>query len=468
MAFAYSSGANQAGMSYPFISAYSVHKPDKDPKLARVRGSQTLYGLLDYVGLKKETEALQYSHFEEDWIMPKLQVDANGAGAANSPVTLTLSANSQFTLDPAQVDISPYVTTQTKKFVPVQVGNIVLIKPFNSTGAADTYVEGIVTVVTPSAGTFVVRPTQQGENIPAVAQDDEIIIVSNAYGEGTGQPLSLSSKVFEIFNQLQIFKMRFTITGTEKSQKIWIEEKFKSGKVTKIGYGLKGEEDTWKRFENYKELGLLLGKNLTGVATANSFPLEQQVSKTKGLIPFILDGGNLVSYNGVPGITLDDFESLLIILDKQRGSKDNLLPCGINLSIQIDRILGDRVQNGGWVYGNTSFDEEKSLSMKFSNFKIGEYTFRKKTYDSFNDLQTLGAKGYGFPHEGMVIPMDNRMVNGESVPSLRLRYLADRELRVSAKDMFEIDGTDQFHVDYLGHCGFEGFGSNRFAYIKRN
>jgi len=127
---AFSNGAMLSTADWPFISQFQAHFPDKDKQLTKKYGNQTLYGLLDYVGAKKSTGSLQYSHFEEDWIMPKVKVAANGAGGANAAVTFTLQANSQFTLDPALVDISPYNTTATKKFNPMQVGMIIMVRPF--------------------------------------------------------------------------------------------------------------------------------------------------------------------------------------------------------------------------------------------------------------------------------------------------------------------------------------------------
>jgi hypothetical protein len=153
------------------------------------------------------------------------------------------------------------------------------------------------------------------------------------------------------------------------------------------------------------------------------------------------------------------------------------MPCGIDLSLQIDRELGDRFLNGAINYGNFNFDQEKAVDLMFSTFKIGEYTFHKKTYDAFNELQGFGADGYGFKNEGMIIPMDNQIdeKTREEVPSLRKRYLASpdgsesRELITTPFSGLQSGdaGADIFETRYVSHCGFEGFAANRYGYIKQ-
>jgi hypothetical protein len=235
---------------------------------------------------------------------------------------------------------------------------------------------------------------------------------------------------------------------------------------------LKGEKDTWTRFENYKELSLLLSEKITNTTITDlQVTADTPITTTEGLIPFILSNGVTSNYSGITGFTLADHETLIKELDKQKGSKQNLFECGINLAGQIDRELGDRFSAGAISYGNFNFDESKRVALEFDTYSIMGYSFHKKTYNSLNDLQTLGAAGYSFPNDGIILPMDNRTLidNGTrmSVPSLRIRYMKDREMKVSYNDMFDVDGTDKIEIRYLSQCGFEGTAGNRFAYVKQ-
>jgi len=463
---AFNTGGLRTDAKYNFVSAFDIHKPDVDPELALRYGSQSLTGLMYYTGNVKETHALEYVHHEEDWIMPKVKATQAASPAAGAVATYTLDATSDDTVT-AQ---SPYVTAGTPEtIVPIRLNDIILLKPASGVVGVSNYIRAFVTEVTTT--TFKAIPTDVLDTLPTYASATEIVILSNAHGEGSGQPKSLSSRTLKFTNQLQIFKETMSITGTEENIMLWVDVEDEDGNKAPY-YMLKGENDTWRRFENFKELGLLMGEKITNTAITDvQFAADTPITSTEGLIPFILGNGITSNYSGITGFTLADHETLIKELDKQKGSKQNLFECGIELSGQLDRELGDRFTAGAISYGNFNFDDAKRVSLEFDTYSIMGYTFHKKTYDAFNDLQTLGAAGYTFPKDGMILPMDNRTLidNGErmSVPSLRVRYLKDRAMKVSFNDLFEVDGTDKIEIRYLSQSGFEGTAGNRFAYVKQ-
>ena len=351
-----------------------------------------------------------------------------------------------------------------------------MIKPAaGTTASAGNYIKAIVLANNPAAGTFSATPISATGVIPSISTADEIIIYGNAHGEGSGQPEARQTRVTKYTNNLQTIKETYSITGTEKNIVTWIDFKGKGGEKGRV-YTLKGENDTYRNFLSAKELSMMLGEKLTNTTVADAFATAgNPIAMTEGLIPFILTQGNTSNYSASTGWDLQKAEALVKTLDKQKGSKKNMLAAGINLSLQIDRTLGDYSVNGAIKYGDFTFSEDAARNFQFSMFQIGNYQFDKKTFDMFNDLQTLGAEGYGFADEGMVIPMDKKMDRNSNtqVQSLRLRYLVDpnsgeRSARSQVIDQFVIDGTDQFKVFYKDDCGFEGFAGNRFAYIKKS
>jgi len=463
---AFNYGGVGTDVKYNFVSAFDLHKPDVDSELALRYGSQSLSGLMYYVGNVKETEGLEYLHHEENWVMPKLKV-TNPSGIAGAAVTFTLDATSVTDIDQQ----SPYITGTAEQVTPVRANDIILIKPSTGTIGVSTYIRAFVQSVNASAGTFVAAPLDILDPTPAQASATEVIIIGNAHGEGSGQPASLASGTLKFTNQLSIIKETMSITGTEENIKLWVDVEDEEGNKAPY-FMLKGEKDTWTRFENYKELSLLLSEKVTNTVITNAMiTTDTPLTTTEGLVPFILSNGVTSNYSGITGFTLADHETLIKELDKQKGSKQNLFECGINLAGQIDRELGDRFSAGAISYGNFNFDESKRVALEFDTYSIMGYTFHKRTYDAFNDLQTLGAAGYTFSNDGMILPMDNRTLidNGTrmSVPSLRVRYMKDREMKVSYNDMFDIDGTDKIEIRYLSQVGFEGTAGNRFAYVKQ-
>ena len=440
----FATGGVRTDIKYNFVSAFDLHKPDVDSELALRYGSQSLTGLMYYVGNTKETHGLEYIHHEEDWIMPKIKATNPVGGSPGASVTFTMSGFTEDTVDPQ----SPYVSGTSETVTPVRPNDILLIKPTSGIVGVSSYIRAFVeTVTVGTPTTFTAAPSDELDTIPANVSASEIIIISNAHGEGSTQPKSLSSKTLRFENQLQIFRDTLSLTGTEENIKLWVEVADEDGNMAPY-YMLKGENDTWKRFENHKELGLLLGEKITNpVITDAQLAADTPITSTTGLIPFILGEGVVANYSGITGFTLADHETVIKELDKQKGSKENLFEVGIELSLQLDRELGDRFTAGAISYGNFNFSEEKAVSLEFASYSIGGYTFHKKTYDAFNELQTLGAAGYTFPKDGMMLPMDNRTLldNGDrmTVPSLRVRYLKNREMKVTYTDLFETTGEDK-------------------------
>lgn len=468
MAQAFIPGAFTDRTRFNFVSAQQLHMRDVDPDLALRFGSQSLAGLMMYVGSMKETQSLQYEHFEENRIMPKIKATAPGGGAG-AAVTFTLDSTA---LGSTGQEL-PYTGGVTLQTIPVRLNDLLLIKPGSGTISSSTYIRAFVSAVDPVAGTFVAAPLDPADSLPAIASADEIVIYGNAFGEDSKQPLSRNSDTIQVINNLQIMKERHTVTGSEENIITWIDFKGENG-VSAPHWRIKGEADTWKRFENFKELSLLIGEKITNPVIVDAQATAQTpILATEGLIPGILAGGIVSNYSSLLGWTLADAKTLAKNLDKQKGSKYNMLYAGIDLSAQIDDELGDRLKNGGISYGSFDFDQDKMIALEFGTFSISGYTFMKKTYDVMNDLQTLGAAGYTYSFEGLVIPMDTRNMTDQygeklNVESLRIRYMQGRDLKVSYTDMFEIDGQDRIELRYLSHCGFELTAANRFSYIKRN
>lgn len=464
---AFNQGAPVALSQWNFVSAYDLHKPDVDPELALRYGSQSLVGLLAYVGNEKPTESIEYIHHEEDWIMPKVKATCP-SGAAGADVTFTLDDTSVTTLS---YNNSPYNATTTENKLPVNPGDTLLIKPASGTISAKTYIWAYVVSVSESAKTFIATPILSADSIPSISSADEIVIFGNIHGEGSGQPKSRSSKTIKYTNNLQIIKGTYDITGTEKEMILWVDVPGAGGETAPY-FAIKGEGDELKRHLNYVELSLLLSKKITNVTNIEDVLASSgtPIKATQGLIPELLTNGINQTYSSITGFTLADLKLVVKELDKQKGSKQNLFMCGIDLSMQIDDEFGDRFKEGGISYGSFDFDEAKRVALEFETFSQGGYTFHKRTYDAFNDLQTLGASGFNFSKEGMMIPMDSRtmLVDREriKVPSLRIRYLEGRKVKTTYVDRFSTDGVDKFQVNYLSECGFEVTAPNRMVYIR--
>lgn len=470
MALDYTGGSFVRRGDYNYVTTMDLHKPEYDSELTEAFGDQMLTGMLQMIGAEKGVSALEYNHFEEERIYPKIKATSAGAGAG---ATATFAIDAAATLSIPE-NSSPYGGTNSSTITVPRVGELILIKPASGVASADSYIRAIVDSVTPATPAFTATPLDSADSVPAIASAQEIVIYGNAHGEGSVQPASRQTRVTKKTNNLQTFKGTYEVTSTERDMLAYIDFKGKDGKMGKMYY-LKGEADEYKNFMSQKELNLLLGEKLSNNAVSNAYATAgTPLALTQGLIPSILADGNVSSYSASTGWDKQDAEALVKVLDKQKGSKNNLIAPGIDLSIQIDNTLADYKSGGSITYGNYTFNEDAKANFQFDKFAISDYVFSKKKFDTFNDLQSLGAAGYGFSNEAMVIPMGltKDAGSGEKTNHLRSRYLVnpetgERNQRSEIIDNFAINGTDTYSVFYKDNCGLETFAMNKFAYIKK-
>lgn len=470
MAIDFQGGSFVRRGDYNYVTTMDLHKPEYDSELTEAFGDQMLTGMLQMIGAEKGVSALEYNHFEEERIYPKIKATSAGAGAG-AQATFTIDAAATLSIPE---NASPYGGTVSSTITVPRVGELILIKPASGVVSADSYIRAIVDSVTPATPAFTATPLDSADSVPAIAAASEIVIYGNAHGEGSGQPPARQTRVKKVTNNLQIFKSTYEVTSTERDMLSWIDFKGKDGKMGKVYY-LKGEADEYKNFMSQKELTLLLGEKLSNNTVSDAYAnAGNPIALTQGLIPTILSEGNISAYSASTGWDKQDAEALVKVLDKQKGSKQNLIAPGIDLSIAIDNTLADYKTGGSIVYGNYTFNEDAKVNFQFDKFAISDYVFSKKKFDTFNDLQSLGADGYGFSSEAMVIPMGMTMDagSGEKTNHLRLRYLVnpetgERNQRSEIIDNFAITGTDTYSVFYKDTCGLETFAMNKFAYIKK-
>lgn len=471
--FQFEKGGVRTPTTYNFVSTFDAIEPDRDDKLTRRFGRQRLSGIMDMFKLKKPSQALKYEHWEEDRLYPKIKATTAGAGAG-APATFAIDSAS---LLDYPLNTTPYVGsgTVTKKSPSVRVNDVILVKPDTGTVAYGNYIHCLVTSVDPNAGVdgeFVAQPTDAADAIPAIVVADEIIIIGNAHGEGSNQPVALSTTATKFENQIQTFKELRKVTGTEACMKHWFQDRNGSHWFT-----MKGETETYDRFLNSRELNMLFSRGLTNTALADIYDTaENPITMNNGLASEILDRGNTYDYSGLTGLSIADLDCMVLILDKQKGSKENLMCNGIELNGQVDRELGDRFVNGGISYGMFEMSQEKHVSLAFKTVEINGYKFHKKTLDAMNDLQSTGAAGFGFPSEAMILPADDVVdpKEGVRVPSMRLRYLQKRGSESQEMIAIYVDnrrthdqGQDTEEVRYLSYCGIEAFAMNRAIYVKK-
>lgn len=467
----YNTGAVGTANNHNFVSFYEAHEPDiSDEQVQRYGNS--IVGFLDLVNAKKSTSALTFSRFEKDRIMPKIKATNGGAGAPGAAVQFTVDASAKVTYPSA----SPYDTGATPDDVATvaKLNDLIMIKPGTGTASYGSYIKAMVTAVTGTT-TFTATPINSADAIPSIPSADEIVIFGNAHGEGSGFQAPMTTKSTKYDENLQIIKHRMRVTGSESLVKLWYTEKSSGEKK----FMVKGEGDAYAQFMNVSELNLLVGEKLNNTALASTFQATSNpLALTSGLLSQIVDGGNILNYASVSGVTVQDFYDYNVEIDAEKAQKKNQMHSGIAIDQQIDQELGDRLKDGAITYGGFDMDQEKAVNLSFQKFTLGSYTYDKRPMGAFNDRQTLGADGYGFKYEAFTVPSGSvKVVGGEergtSIPALRKRFLAgegkSRELTCVYYNGIEQsqDGADIEEVRYQSHTALEGQGLNQYGYIKR-
>ena len=436
-------------------TALAMHKREVDENLVKRYGNQGITGLLELVGAKKECTQTTFSHYEEAFIHNTVKLTTAGSYSANTAAHFTYTE--QDNTDAANGDQS---IDGTNNDTPVRVGDILL---------APNGELGYVTAV--AADGDVDIQAFDGTWSLATSTEFTFSIIGNMYAENTSQPSGLMPRVHPYSNSCMIMKDSFVVSGTEATNVIYFKvdnEKMGSGYL----WYLKGEADTYKRFQDHMELMMLLGQSAanTGLSSFNT---------TEGLLPFIENKGQSMDL-GSASITMADFDAMVKSLDKYRGAKEYALYAGIDLSLDIDDLLASQgaYAAGGANYGTFQNNKNMALNLGFNSFSRGGYTFHKKTYDVFNHPKLLGAAGMNYSGYGICIPMDTQKdaKSGEKIPSLRIRYKAangySREmehwLTGSAVLKNKTNTEDNLKSHYRTERGFEGFAANRYMLIKKS
>ena len=452
-----------------------LHKRDVSEKLIKRYGDQGIMGLLELMGSKAPVSQTNFEHFEEAFLHNDMTVNINGgegeAAGSEAYIIVTISDNYDGS------DGSSTFANDT----PVRVGDIVLF--------ADGDMGWVHTATYNACKIYPLADASTGggwQTVKTAGANYEISIIGNAYPEKTGQPDSIIPRLHQYTNNVMILKESFEVSGSEATNVVYVKvdnEKMGSGYL----WYLKGEADTYKRFLDYCELQLILGKKidnstLTGTTATIDGVASTSLStlrSTEGLFDFVSNKGQSMDL-GAASITMADFDAMIKSLDKYRGAKEYAMYAGINLSLDIDDLLASQgaFAAGGANYGTFQNSKDMALNLGFNSFSRGGYTFHKKTYDLLNHPKLTAMAGSNYPGWGICIPMDMQKdaKSGSKIPSLRMRYKAangySREmehwLTGSAILQNKTETQDRLKSHYRTERGFEGFAANRYMLIKKS
>jgi hypothetical protein len=471
----YQPGAQQVANSANFLDFYSALKEQRDDNLMYPFGNQRFTDLADLFFDRKHSEALAYIHFERDRNHPKIKATNAGAGGAGAAVVFTLHADAINSI-PYNSPAPPYTagTTTVKKSYPVKVGDVIQIKPSSGVVGSGAYINAKVTAIDTSADTFTAVPRIAGQSIPSVSVADEIIILFNEIGNGGPLPKPESLTVSEYKNSMNQMGYRAELKDHGEASRTWFKDK--SG--TNLVWTPNVLKEHLDEALNRRELMNLLGDYVTNTTlTELAAASDHELTTGNGLIPEMLARSNMFEYSAVTGPTYNWFRNIAMVLSSQKGSMYNMFLMGQMLRSAINKMNLNELQGGTISLGQFSADQDKFVSLSFKRIEVDGYYFDLKTMPSFNDLQTLGAAGYGYPGEGMIFP-ERLVVDGETgsyTTPVRTRYCTDTEgrdmsMRTTYWSGFESDpdGRGVRELRFKSMSGLQLMCANQTAYVRKS
>jgi hypothetical protein len=444
------------------ISGFDIHKPEKLNVLFSRYGDQgaSFFQLIRSMGFEQPVANDTYGHYEDNFIHEVIHSqDIVAQPVAGEPITFILDAQD---LD---ANLNFYLRLYDIILFPNEVTGIVMD----------------IDVTDPDQVSVTVEPNDNAGQLPALTAGEELVITTNAFAEGTGQPAGAVSGTWEYSNQAQIIKESMGVTGTEMVNQDWITV-YRGNDIP--AFYFKGQMDI-----DYRMALRIDGALLWQQATTNSAIVDplarggaKAIKTTEGLIPYIRRVGNEQSYTS-GAFDVDEFDELSNTLDREFAGNYILGLLGISLHQDIENSLKEYFENTNIAFAKEATNtvlfnnnEALSASVNFTYLTKSERTFLMKRFGSFNHKKLAGATGYGGPGMGVWMPINKKKdpVNGDMVDSIGTRYRAlgkySRRMEVwkvsGAGDGLKVTDIDAQDTYQRCHVGAHFRGGNQFVLME--
>jgi hypothetical protein len=464
--------------NFDFLNQYL---PDTYEKEFERYGNRSVSSFLRMVGAEMPCESDLIKWAEQGRLhvsYTNVGLPVGGVGSADRVFTVNDNLTNPSGYDPAVItnkNISSTAGSLGTAQIAIRIGQTVLISFNNGAGVN----KGIVTDVDLTVNEFTVAFYEAAGLVApgtgAGSADVTVFVYGSEFAKGTaGMDGSLEgdSVIFE--NKPIILKDKYEVTGSDMTQIGWIEVSTENGATGYLWY-LKSEHETRLRFDDYLETAMIEAVP----AGAGSGALAAGFGGSEGIFNAVQTRGNVWA-GGIPN-TLQDFDTIISLLDNQGAIEENVLFVNRDMTFAIDDMLA--AQNsygaGGTSYGLFDNDEQMALNLGFSGFRRG-YDFYKTDWKYLNDPTMRGglAAGAGVVN-GLLVPAGTTTVYDQILgknakrPFLHVRYRAsqseDRRYKTwltgSAGGAMTSD-LDAMEVHFLSERAVCVMGANNFVIFE--
>jgi len=260
-----------------------------------------------------------------------------------------------------------------------------------------------------------------------IADNDEFIVLGNMYPQGSNQPGRFTEPDVKRYdNTFMIVKDRYQVNGSQATNMGYIN----------IGGGdyrwfMYGEQEARRRFEDKRELMMILGEKTASTAATTQLAADadnSELAGSQGYFSSIKQRGINVTGANTSPLSLATFDDLIIELDKQGAPAEYAMYLNRKQDLAIDDMLAagiaTQVTAGlSGQFGAFQNDADLAVQLGFKSFTRGGYTFHKHDYKLLNDPTLLGATT---EFQGVMCPM-TKVVDarsGQSAPALEMMHKA--------------------------------------------
>jgi hypothetical protein len=449
--------------SQDVLSGFDFYKPEFLETLFRRYGDQGMsyFQLLRTLGWEKSSARSTYGHFEENRTH-EIFHSRNNAGAPGAGV------NHVITLD--QIDLD-----SNNAFYPRLYDEVLF--PNETVG----YISDIDTT-SPTGPVLTIVPVDLTDDLGALSGNDPLIIFSNIWSPGSGQPTGAVKGTYQYENDHQIIKETITSTGSQLVQQLWFKQYGDDGK-TITGYYSLGMLDIDYRMNLRIDGALLFGKRVTNTAAVDPVT-NAALQGTEGVFPFVRRLGN-VSVIADGAFAMTDFDTIDRTLDQEGVGKYTLSLWGIERHQEVEGVLKSYLDNASTQYAVKAFNNDILKSndslgavINFQYVLKSERLFMMKRFNNLNNPKLYGVGGdYKMPQYGLLLPMGMKKdpVNKNMVRSIGCRYASlgnySRRTEVwevggagpSRMKVTEFDNTNMYQ---RAEIGAHNMGGNQFVLVS--
>ena len=377
------------------LSGLDIYEPEHNVRLMRAHLKQGAdwFLTLQMIGNEEPVAQEQYYDWEEGYIWDTFKVRANvAAPGAGNPIVIVVAAASM---------------TADNKFFP-QANDVVLFK-----NQATGFIRSVDKTTDPTAPALTIVPFVVGTDIGAVVAGEEIVVATNAWGEGAGMPQGRVTKPTMRTGHLTSVRTALDVSGTEMTNATRLK-RLSDGSGNFLGW-YDFEKQVYLDFRHSGKISrtLLISElttNITQVLDATSTMGSAVAHGTEGLITAM--NARAIPYTKASGaLVLDDFYAMDLALTKEYNNGNVIALCGNKRLQNITKILLaanystgiDLTVNSGVVgdaTGDFTTPRGRAMAIGFQSFDTGVRTWHFKNMWEFNDPKGLGATG--FPYQDMM------------------------------------------------------------------